>query len=99
MKSRFKKWLCLLLAAVMVLSNAPAVNAVEAERTYDIYPVVQEITYDGTEFSLSNKVNVVYESGIDQATKDYLADVLAENGIAMDVVWMTPCSRRKAASR
>ena len=88
MKSRIKKWLCLLLAAAMVLSNAPAVNAVEAkaERTYDIYPVVREITYDGTTFSLGNRVNVVYESGIDQATKDYLADVLAENAIAMDVV-------------
>ena len=53
MKSRIKKWLCLLLAAAMVLSNAPAVNAVEAERTYDIYPVVQQITYDGTEFTLA----------------------------------------------
>ena len=85
MKNRFRKWLCLLLSAAMVLSCVPAVNAVKAERTYDIYPVVQEITYDGTEFTLGNRVNVVYETGIDQATKDYLADVLAENGIAMEV--------------
>ena len=88
MKSRMKKWVSLLLSAVLVFSNAQFVNAAqpEAERTYDIYPVVQEITYDGSEFSLGDRVHVVYETGIDQATRDYLAQVLADNGIAMDVV-------------
>ena len=60
--------------------------AVEAERTYHIYPVVQQITYDGTEFPLEEQVCVVYETGIDQATKDYLDEVLEENGIAMRMV-------------
>ena len=88
MKSRMKKWVSLLLSAVLVFSNAQFVNAAQsdAERTYDIYPVVQEITYDGTAFSLGGRVHVVYETGIDQATRDYLAQVLADNGIAMDVV-------------
>ena len=88
MKSRMKKWVSLLLSAVLVFSNVQFVNAAprDAERTYDIYPVVQEITYDGTAFSLGDRVHVVYETGIDQATRDYLAQVLADNGIAMDVV-------------
>ncbi|MBQ8355706.1 MAG: beta-N-acetylglucosaminidase domain-containing protein [Oscillospiraceae bacterium] len=88
MKSRMKKWLSLLLSAVLVFSNVQFVNAAprDAERTYDIYPVVQEITYDGTAFSLGDRVHVVYETGIDQATRDYLAQVLTDNGIAMDVV-------------
>ena len=88
MKSRMKKWVSLLLSAVLVFSNVQFVNAAQpdAERTYDIYPVVQEITYDGTAFSLGDRVHVVYETGIDQATRDYLAQVLADNGIAMDVV-------------
>ena len=86
MKSRMKKWVSLLLSAVLVFSNVQFVNAAQpdAERTYDIYPVVQEITYDGTAFSLGDRVHVVYETGIDQATRDYLAQVLTDNGIALD---------------
>ena len=86
MMSRMKKLLCLLLCAVLVLSNVPLVNAEQTEKTYDIYPVVREISYDGTQFELGAQVNVVYESGIDQATKNYLSEVLTENGISVSVV-------------
>ena len=88
MMSRFRRFLCLMLCAAMVLSYVPAsrATAVQAEKTYDIYPVVRQIAYDGTEFTLGEQVNVVYETGIDEATKQYLAEVLEENGITATVV-------------
>ena len=84
MMSRFKKFVCLMLSAALVLTNAPFALTAQAqtEKTYDIYPVVRDISYDGTEFRLDDQVNVVYESGIDAATKAYLAEVLEENGIS-----------------
>ena len=89
MTSRLKKYLCLLLCAVLVLSNVPATIAhaeeAQEEKVYDIYPIVRDITYDGTEFSLSEQVNVVYETGIDEATKAYLMEVLEENGVTAAV--------------
>ncbi len=87
MMSRFKKALCLLLCAVLVLSNVPLARAVEtqAEKAYDIYPIVRQIAYDGTEFRLGDQVNVIYETGIDDATRSYLTEVLEENGITAAV--------------
>ena len=87
MKTRLKKLLCLLLCAVLVLSNVPCVHAAGAQeaKAYDIYPVVRQITYDGTEFRLPEQVNVVYESKIDKATRDYLLEVLIQNGITAAV--------------
>ena len=80
---RLRKLLCLILCGALVLSGIPIAGAEEtqAEKAYDIYPVVRDITYDGTEFTLGSQVNVVYESGIDEATKGYLSEVLEENGI------------------
>ncbi len=87
MMSRIRKALCLILCAAMVLSNVPSAFAVEAqtEKAYDIYPVVRQIAYDGTEFHLEEQVHVVYETGIDDATRAYLAEVLEENGLSAAV--------------
>ena len=70
-KSRLKKLLCLLLCGAMLISSAPfaGAEAVQAEKAYAIYPIVRQIAYDGTEFRMDDQVNVVYESGIDVATK------------------------------
>ena len=85
MMSRFKRLLCLILCAAMVLSIVPAAAAQE-EKAYDIYPIVRQIAYDGTEFAVGGQVNVVYESGIDEATMLYLSEVLQENGISATAV-------------
>ncbi|MBQ7099707.1 MAG: beta-N-acetylglucosaminidase domain-containing protein, partial [Oscillospiraceae bacterium] len=87
MMSQFRKALCLLLCAVLVLSNVPLARAVEtqAEKVYDIYPIVRQIAYDGTEFRLGDQVNVIYETGIDDATRSYLTEVLEENGVTAAV--------------
>ena len=86
--NRFKKLVCLMLCAAMVLSWIPAAAAEEAatEKAYDIYPVVQQIDYDGTEFRLEEAVNVVYETQIDDGTKAYLSEVLEDNGIRFETV-------------
>ena len=87
MTFRFKRLLCLVLCAALVCAGVPVARAEEAqaEKTYDIYPVVRQIAYDGTEFVLGDQVNVVYETGIDEATKGYLAEVLEENGVSATV--------------
>ena len=87
MSSRFKKILSLMLCGALVFSSAPMASAEkrQAEKAYDIYPVVREIIYDGTEFVPEEQVNVVSETGIDEATKIYLSDVLEENGISAAV--------------
>ena len=81
---RFKRLLCLILCAALTLSGVHFAYAedTQEEKTYDIYPVVRSIAYDGTEFVLADQVNVVYETGIDEATKNYLSEVLEENGIS-----------------
>lgn len=86
MMSRFKKLVSLILCGVLILSNVPVAGAEQTEKAYDIYPIVREITYDGTEFVMDTQVNVVYETLIDEATKAYLSEVLEENGISAAVV-------------
>ena len=85
MKFRLKNLVSLMLCASLTLSAAPVSGAAQAEKRYDIYPVVRQIDYDGTEFRLEERVNVVYESGIDEATKGYLEEVLEERGITAAV--------------
>ena len=88
MTSRIKKLLCFILCGALVFSNVPLASAegTRSEKAYDIYPVVRQIAYDGTEFRLDEQVNVVYESGIDEATRNYLSEVLEENGISAAAV-------------
>lgn len=87
MKDWCRRLVCILLCAVLVGSNVRFVGAVETQeqKIYDIYPVVRDITYDGTEFVLADRVNVVFETGIDKATRNYLLEVLEENGIQTSV--------------
>ena len=85
MKFPLKKLLSVMLCTSLALSAVPVSGAAREEKRYDIYPVVRQIDYDGTEFRLEERVNVVYESGIDEATKGYLEEVLEERGITAAV--------------
>ena len=80
---KLKKFICAMLCFSMMLSCVQTVHAAEADETkeYDIYPIVREISYDDSEFVMDDQVNVLYETGIDDATKAYLEEVLTENGI------------------
>ena len=48
---------------------------------YVIYPIPQSITMGNGTLALTSQVKVVYESGIDQATRNRLEALLAQHGI------------------
>ncbi|MBR7028663.1 MAG: beta-N-acetylglucosaminidase domain-containing protein [Bacteroidaceae bacterium] len=50
-------------------------------QTYTIYPVPQSITPQSGTVAFTTDVNVVCESGIDQATKNRLEGILGEHGL------------------
>ena len=72
------------LAAAMLCGSlyiAPAAEAEAADQTeYEIYPTPHVMTYEDGDYIIRNEVNVVYESGIDDATKDRLNETLELKG-------------------
>ena len=65
-----------LVITVSGLTISP-VRSEAAAAEYEIYPNPQVIQYTEGDYVIKNEVNVVYESGIDQTTKDRLAEALA----------------------
>ncbi|WRK54075.1 glycoside hydrolase family 20 zincin-like fold domain-containing protein [Coprobacillaceae bacterium CR2/5/TPMF4] len=60
----------------MILCTFANANVVKAtDDGYEIYPNPQSITYGTGDFILRDNVNVVYEDGIDQDTKNRLQEV------------------------
>ena len=73
--------------AVTLLSSLPVQNVLanESKETkgeeYEIYPIPQSIKYDNGTVTLGTDANVVFEEGIDEATKNRLLEVLSIKGI------------------
>lgn len=78
-KKSFQKFAAGFMAAVITVSGLtiPSVRSEAADVEYEIYPNPQVIQYADGDYVIKNEVNVVYESGIDQETKDRLAEALA----------------------
>ncbi len=78
-KKSFQKFAAGVMALVMTVSGLtiPSVRSEAAAAEYEIYPNPQVVQYTEGDYVIKNEVNVVYESGIDQATKDRLAEALA----------------------
>ena len=78
-KKSFQKFAAGVMALVMTVSGLtiPSVRSEAATAEYEIYPNPQVIQYTEGDYVIKNEVNVVYESGIDQTTKDRLAEALA----------------------
>ena len=78
-KKGFQKFAAGVMALVMTVSGLtiPSVRSEAAAAEYEIYPNPQVVQYTEGDYVIKNEVNVVYESGIDQATKDRLAEALA----------------------
>jgi len=55
------------------------------EQVYEIYPVPQSIVYHKGNLDLSSDINIVFESGLDEATKNRLNDVLASKNLTHTV--------------
>ena len=91
MKTVRSLWAGLLAAAVVLTSAAPSALTVRAEEAdaaqtaaasgveYQIYPTPHEMIYQDGEFNIKD-VNIVYESGIDEATKNRMTEVLSIKG-------------------
>ncbi len=83
----------LLAASMLPLPHAPVFAREEAAEPfsetqnsrYEIYPVPHTAVYPDTpqEFTVSNDVNVVYESCIDEDTKNYLQEVLDQYSLTI----------------
>ncbi|KRF61503.1 hyaluronidase [Bacillus sp. Soil768D1] len=56
-------------------------NSVKDNQGYEIYPIPQSIVYNEGNLDLGSDVNVVFESGLDEATKNRLIEVLAIKNI------------------
>lgn len=85
MKNKAKKILSSVLLAAMTLSvveptivNAmPQVESNQEVSGYEIYPKPHDLEYTGDEFVIRKDVNVVYDSTIDDVTKNRLNEVLS----------------------
>ena len=72
----------LLLAAVMALELVaqPIQAGAAGTRTpqeYEIYPIPHSIVYEEGDYTLKKQVNVVYEDGVDEATKARVREIAA----------------------
>ncbi|WP_171686528.1 beta-N-acetylglucosaminidase domain-containing protein [Paenibacillus planticolens] len=73
------------LVSGMVSAEAvPSGTVLEASAesgTYEIYPLPQKATYAGTNFTITDEVNVVIEPTVDAATQNFLNQVLASKSL------------------
>lgn len=80
-----------LVMSVTLLSSLPVKNVLATEiketkgEEYEIYPIPQSIKYENSTVTLGAEANVVFEEGIDEATKNRLLEVLAIKGINHEV--------------
>ncbi len=79
MKER-KRVLAAVLAATMVcglVPTMPPIQAEAAEQEYELYPTPHSIEYTDGNYILDDSINVVYEEGVDDATKARFREVAA----------------------
>ena len=89
MREKVRSVVCLVLTFAMVLTGlylpGGEVQAAEPlsgeEEVYKIYPTPQSLVYGEGTLVLPEQANVVYEDGIDDATKNRLAQALEIKGI------------------
>ena len=83
---KWKKSLIVILVLLMFFSTSNlnvfahdrTKTSLSTESEYKIYPIPQSAIYDGEEFTMSEYVNIVYETQIDQYTKSFLEELLSK---------------------
>ncbi|WP_200411487.1 beta-N-acetylglucosaminidase domain-containing protein [Virgibacillus salexigens] len=82
-----KGWRVVLLTLMLIVSPLFSLAASAAEdivkSQYEIYPLPQTEIDLGTDFTVTDEVNIVMEDGIDQPTKDLLNETLASKTITI----------------
>lgn len=79
-KNRLRRTLAAVLSAGIVLGMVPVTQAAAAgteQQGYEIYPTPHSTVYQDGDYIMYDEVNVVYESGIDEATQARLEEVAA----------------------
>ena len=76
-----KLFLSLTLMLGCIFSSSMNIQGQESVTTYKIYPTPQSIDYQTGDFVIHDTVNVIFENGIDQYTRDKLLSILEEKGI------------------
>ena len=66
----------LVFSSLMLVTPMKMMDVQAAETNYEIYPTPHQVTYATGSFIMRKEINVVYEKGIDQATKTHLETVL-----------------------
>ena len=74
---------CILLGALPV--SAQTGDAAEQQTGYEIYPAPHSVVYGDGDYIIRNDINVVFEKGIDEATRDRLEEVADLKGLAVTV--------------
>ncbi|WP_327445043.1 beta-N-acetylglucosaminidase domain-containing protein [Clostridium tarantellae] len=80
-----------LVMAATLLSGIPMQNVLADEveerknEEYEIYPIPQSIKYDNESIDLDEEANIVFEEGIDEATKNRLIETLGIKEINYEV--------------
>lgn len=70
-----------LLTTTIVSNSLLQISAQQDQAVYEIYPNPHDISYEDGSFIISSQVNIVAESGIDEATKNKILSVLTQKGI------------------
>lgn len=90
MREKVRTMICLVLTLAMVLTGltipGQAVQADEpsaGSEVYEIYPTPQSVVYEDGSLTLTERVNVVCDSTIDEATKNRLAQAMDVKGIEL----------------
>lgn len=58
-----------------VKENEEANNYVQNQDEYEIYPLPQEEFYLGESLNITKNINVVFEEGIDESTRNFLSEI------------------------
>lgn len=89
-----KRFIAKVMMVIMLFTLLPnvftlKVQALDGGETksdeYEIYPIPQSIQYGDSNVNLQTKANVIFEDGIDDATKNRLFEVLAIKGIECEI--------------
>ena len=68
------------VATVEVSARGNDVN-IDLEENYEIYPLPQNEIYSGSDFRITDEVNIVVEDGIDEYTRNFIVEILDAIGI------------------
>ena len=78
MKKILNVFICMAMMLSCLHLNVNASQVSDDANAYQIYPIPQSITYEGSSMIFNKEVVLVMEDGIDAATQNYIKEVFAD---------------------